>query len=215
MKRLFLTYQGMLRVLFTSRSGAANRFVKWATETLFAVHLGTDNQKNKLIGKMKGVDSKTVKEVFNKSSRKLPCVYLFSLGKIKDVRKTFDVPSSFNDNDTLYKYGKSIDLEQRTNQHKVTYGTMKSVALSLIIYEYIDPLFISDAENNIANFFNVSTMKLNHSTYNELVIIPDKQMSKIKTLYLNTANAFMGHVAEMSRQLKEKDSEIALIRAKH
>ena len=45
-KQLFLTYKGMLKILFSSRTGNADKFVDWATETLFTVHLGTECDKN-------------------------------------------------------------------------------------------------------------------------------------------------------------------------
>ena len=39
-KKLFITYQGMLKILFSSRSGNAEKFVDWATDTLFTVQMG-------------------------------------------------------------------------------------------------------------------------------------------------------------------------------
>ena len=54
-KELFLTYEGMLRVLFVSKNGKTRRFIKWATETLFTVQMGTIEQKNKIISSIKGV----------------------------------------------------------------------------------------------------------------------------------------------------------------
>ena len=44
-KEVFLTYEGILRVLFVSKSGKTKQFIKWATETLFTVQMGTKQQK--------------------------------------------------------------------------------------------------------------------------------------------------------------------------
>ena len=44
-KELFLTYEGILRVLFASHSAKAKTFIKWVTETLFTVHLGEKKKK--------------------------------------------------------------------------------------------------------------------------------------------------------------------------
>ena len=44
-KYLFITYKGMLKVLFTSRSGKADKFVDWATKTLFTVQMGDEDEK--------------------------------------------------------------------------------------------------------------------------------------------------------------------------
>jgi hypothetical protein len=40
-KELFITYKGMLKILFNSRSGNAESFTDWATETLFTIQMGT------------------------------------------------------------------------------------------------------------------------------------------------------------------------------
>ncbi|AUV58863.1 hypothetical protein [Bandra megavirus] len=48
-KQLFLTYYGVLRVLFVSRSGNVNNFMTWAIKTLFTIQMGTKIQKNNLI----------------------------------------------------------------------------------------------------------------------------------------------------------------------
>jgi len=47
-KELFLTYEGMLRVLFVSKNGKTKNFIKWAVETLFVVQMGATKQKTKL-----------------------------------------------------------------------------------------------------------------------------------------------------------------------
>ena len=39
-KELFLTYEGILRVLFVSRNNKTKQFIKWATDTLFTVQMG-------------------------------------------------------------------------------------------------------------------------------------------------------------------------------
>jgi hypothetical protein len=46
-KELFLTYQGMLRVLFVSRNNKTNNFIGWATKTLFTCNIIYKKLKNK------------------------------------------------------------------------------------------------------------------------------------------------------------------------
>ena len=48
-KELYLTYRGLLRVLFVSRSGKVDYFIKWATEKLFTIQMGTKINKEKLV----------------------------------------------------------------------------------------------------------------------------------------------------------------------
>ena len=108
-----MTYIGLLRVLFTSKKETTEKFVRWASDILFSAHLGTDKQKNKLASKLLGVDAATVREVFNKTTSTLPCIYLFTLGKVKDLRETFKFTDQHNDNDIVAKIGLTIDLDRR------------------------------------------------------------------------------------------------------
>lgn len=45
-KQLFLTYEGILKVLFSSRKEIGGHFKNWATKTLFTVQMGSKNKKN-------------------------------------------------------------------------------------------------------------------------------------------------------------------------
>jgi hypothetical protein len=53
-KEIFLTYKGLLKVLFSSRTGNAEYFQDWAEDILFTVQLGDKNQKNELVSKVLG-----------------------------------------------------------------------------------------------------------------------------------------------------------------
>jgi len=72
-KYLYLTYNGVLKVLFSSRSGNAESFQNWASEKLFTVHLGESDDKEQLASNLLGVNHKTIKDVFKNNSSKTPC----------------------------------------------------------------------------------------------------------------------------------------------
>src|SRR5690606_41976867 len=65
-KELFLTYKGILRVLFCSHSKKADSFVDWATETLFTAQMGTRRARKNLAASILGVDAEVIREVFDK-----------------------------------------------------------------------------------------------------------------------------------------------------
>ncbi len=44
-----------------------------------------------------GVSVDAVKEVFSKNSSSIPCIYLFSLGTVKALRKSLDIDSNYDD----------------------------------------------------------------------------------------------------------------------
>jgi hypothetical protein len=130
-KKLYLTYIGLLKVLFSSRNKTVNNFVGWATETLFTAHLGTKEQKDKLSSKLMGISADIVKEVFNKTSSTLPVLYLLSIGKVKDLRVTLNISDEYDDEDIINKGGETIDLTRRIDEHNATYGKMPGANLCL------------------------------------------------------------------------------------
>jgi len=99
-KELFLTYNGLLRVLFLTKNNKTEKFTKWATETLFTIQMGTENQKEKLASSLIGVNPKTIKDVFKTNTSKTPCVYLYLVG---NANKLLD--NKYGDDELLCKYG--------------------------------------------------------------------------------------------------------------
>ena len=114
-KELYLTYQGMLRVLFVSESNKTTKFIKWATEKLFILQLGTTDQKEELVGSVLGVNAKVIKEVFNIDRNTLPCVYLFTLNTVKELRTSMNISNDYNDDSIVAKFGFTKDLSRRTD----------------------------------------------------------------------------------------------------
>ncbi|AVG46755.1 hypothetical protein [Acanthamoeba polyphaga mimivirus] len=128
-KKLFLTYEGLLRVLFVSRNKTVGKFIGWATKTLFTAHLGTQEQKNLLSSKLMGVSADIVEQVFNKTSSTLPVIYLFTIGKVKDLRTVLDIGDEYDDECIVAKGGETIDLTRRIGEHNKTYAKIPGVKL--------------------------------------------------------------------------------------
>lgn len=85
-KRTFLTYNGLLKVIFRSNSGIGYRFRKWATKVVYTAHLGTDEQRFEQALDIAGVNATLVKQVFDTC---VPCVYLFCIGRVSNMRKYY------------------------------------------------------------------------------------------------------------------------------
>jgi hypothetical protein len=116
-KCMFLTYHGVIRVLFTSRTGDAKRFQDWATKTLFTVQMGSEKAKKKLASELIGVSPEAVKAVFDTNSSKTPTVYLFYIGNANKLLNT----NEYDKDDILCKYGCTDDLVRRTTEHTKYY----------------------------------------------------------------------------------------------
>ena len=141
--QLFVTYAGLLKLLFTSRKGNYVTFLMWIIETIFTAHLGTKEDKIKLASDIIGASPLAIKEVFNTFANSLPCVYLFQIGTVKSLRKTMEIEEKHNDTDIVVKWGFTTDLARRTQEHngKKSYGGIKGSNISLLTHILIHKMF--------------------------------------------------------------------------
>ena len=79
---MYLTYECLLRVLFTTRNNKTSNFINWTVNTLFTVQMGSDSDKNKLISSIKGLSYESIQELFSSNARSLPCVYLSAFNTV-------------------------------------------------------------------------------------------------------------------------------------
>lgn len=214
-KELFLTYEGILRVLFVSKCGRANTFIKWATEKLFIIQMGTNEQKLKLRDTL-GVLPEAVREVCKKSTSPISCIYLFTLGTVASLRKTFNIPTEgYNDNDIIIKYGRTEDLERRTAEHNNDYGKLDNVDLRLLMYSFVNSSYAVDAENDIANFYNYSKYKYEIEGRNEMAIIPKDKIDMVKKEYEKIRKIYAGSLKELLNEIERLKQENENIKLHH
>jgi len=202
-KELYLTYTGILRVLFVSRNNNVNGFIKWAAEKLFALQMGTYEQKKKIVTDALGVSAKVISELLNTDANTLPCIYLFSLGYVKDLREIMNIDTKYNDNDVIYKYGFTKDLGRRTNEHIVKYSKINGVELKLKYHCYIDPQYVSDAEGKVRNTVKSLNSKLDYDNNEELIVLTNNTIQIVKDQFELAGEKYMGHYAEVITQNKE------------
>ena len=226
-KSLYLTYEGMLRVLFVSRNENATVFRKWATNKIFTIQMGSKDEKQKLGTQLLKVDLKTFKAVFDSYVSTFPCIYLLSLGKVKELRDTFNIPNDVNnssrirleDSSTVYKYGFTDDLERRLREHTSDYGKMKNVDISLSLFHMVDNKYISKAETDVKHLFNVFDKSLNvestDETLNkkrkELVVLNDKEYKQITEHYKLIGLKYIGSTQFLQDKVQELQNEIKII----
>jgi hypothetical protein len=206
-KELFLTYEGILRVLFVSRSGNTKRFVDWATKKLFTLQMGTLTQKTNLVSDLLGVNATSVKDVFCRNAKTLPCVYFFTLGHVKDLRKSMNISDDYEDDDIVGMYGFTKDLTRRTTEHIKSYSKIKGCELKLKWYSYIDPQYMSSAESDVRTCMNALDSHLEYKKEKELVVLSKEYMKIVNTQYENISSKYMGHISELITQLKEQDAK--------
>jgi len=214
-KCLFITYKGMLKVLFSSRSGKADNFVVWATKTLFIAQMGDIDEKQELASELIGIPTKSLKQVLLTSITSVPCLYQFSLGKVKSLRKSMDIPKEIPDDYIIIKYGFTDDLVRRTNEHIKTYGKIKGCKFELMNYTYIDPKYLSEAEALLKDYLTKVGTQLRYENYKELVIINMKDEKLIIRQFKMIATTYAGCVKDLLSKIENLQHQLEIEKIKH
>ena len=204
---LFLTYKGLLRVLFNSRTGNAEKFQDWAEEKLFAMQMGTKEAKEDLVREIVN-NLESFKTVLKKYPQGFSGIYLLKLGRVEDLRETFEISETINNDSLLCKFGFSRDLSRRLDEHKSDYGKLKNVNMNVETFHYIDPLYNQKAEAEIRNIFEAYDMRLMVPGRNELVVLNKKQLERIIKDYARTGNDYAGATQEMQLETAKLKQEI-------
>ena len=205
---LYLTYNGLVKVLMVSRNKNVERFQEWAIKTLFTIQMGKEEDKVELGTKILGISEKTYRALFSKCANKLPSIYLIYLGNVKELRKTFEIDDSFPDDSGVYKYGFTDDLGRRMGEHETKYGKLENVKLVLTTFHGIDPQYLREAEHDIKEECNAYEINLQTEGYKELIVLNKKQLEHVTKNYGRIGRDYMGHTAELQQQIRELKDEI-------
>ena len=221
-RQIFITYEGMIKLLYSSRSKIAKTFRTWATETLFTVQMGSEQQKKQLSSKLLGVTTEAIDAVFKKSVSSVPAVYLFTFGFVKDLRESMNIDPSIPDNYIVAKYGRCEDLNIRKSAHIKTYGKIKNVDIRLLYFAMIDPQFVSEAETTISHYYIDTNMKINYENHTEIIAFDPKKTNNIKNQYTLVQNLYAGKYKELilinenlKKDIESKNKEIENIAHNH
>jgi hypothetical protein len=203
-KYVFLTYNGLMRALYVSRSKSANHFQEWASKILFTVQMGSIESKQKLAADILGCTYKEVKNVLSKIPVKISCIYLMTLGTVEQLREKMNIPAMFEDDEFVCRYGRSEDLLRRMEEHTINYKKILDVDVKLKKLVFIDPLYNSSAEKDIKDTFRLLHVEFKYKTESELVILEKSQMNKEVTDYFSKAGKLYGGiVSNVNAQLTE------------
>jgi hypothetical protein len=205
---LYLTYHGLLRVLFVSRNKNVKQFQDWAEDKLFTIQMGSKEEKIKLGTNILNISSKTYKAVFDTYASKFPCIYLLSLGKVGALRETFGIEKEMNDDSVVYKYGFTDDLSRRIGEHETKYGKLAGVTMKLSTFHIIDTKYTNEAEGEVREMCSAFEKKLNVEGYNEFIILNEKEHGQMKKMYKRIGNECAGATLELQTQISELKEKI-------
>ena len=207
-KEAFLTYHGLLHVLFSTRNKNVKHFQDWAEDKLFTIQMGNKEEKLELGAEILKISPKTIKSVFSKYAKELPCIYLLKLGAVLQLRETFKIDSSVSDEKCVYKYGFTKDFRRRIGEHESAYGKLPGVKIELTSFQMIDPQYTCKAEADIREECNAYEINLKTEGHNELIIMNETQMTRLKKNYGRIGKEYEGHSAQLKEEIAKLKEEI-------
>lgn len=191
-KELFLTYTGLLRVLFSTRNGLTRPFTYWATQVLFTAQLGEEKEKIDLCADILKTDYHIVKSVLSRSTSPFPCIYLIELGSPEDLK--IDAPSGT----IIYKYGRTNHMTRRMYEHTRTFGRN----ISMTRFSLIDDKFCSKAETEIRSYFDKKKCIVKYENHDEIVALNRDTLKETVTEYEDIRQKYAGKYAEIALKLE-------------
>lgn len=220
----YLTYLGLMRLLFVRKHPIAIKFQQWATETLFTIKHGTAEAKEKLAGKLLGVGLSGIKAFLATDAETLPVIYLFIIGRLGDLRDKMhiDVAKRFDDDGLVAKFGYTTDLKSRAADHARNFKEF-GAEVSLKCHVRIEPAHLSAAESDLRTYFKEKECTItDNKAYKELVVLNETFVKrKIVDVYRKIGRTYGGRFSELSTLeteikylkclLTEKDKTISLL----
>jgi len=197
-KRGFLTYLGMVRVLMVSRSLAAERFQRWAIALLFAAQMGSSTQRQDAAAGLLGVSVGVVRQVLGMGTT-TAAIYLFALGKVRDLRATMGLDAALPDDALVFKYGRTDDLGRRAAEHQRDYGR----ELRLTNWAAIDPDRLTEAEAMLRELFLGMGLskRIDYDERRELIVATPTEHACLGKYVAQCGELFSGRVRlEAQRQ---------------
>jgi hypothetical protein len=207
----YFTYLGLMKAIFSSRSADAEPFLMWATKTLFTAHLGTRKNKQLLAATLAGISPEGIRNMCSATSGITSCIYLFSLGTVKKLRKSMMIGDEYDDMDVVYKFGRTKNLKLRTKAHIKTFSK-KGADIQLVYHGQIDIQHTSKAETSINHLMQGMNISFTYQKNKELVIASKKQLAIIKEYYDTITELYRGRIKEMTDALEKKDHEIDTVK---
>ena len=202
-RKLYLSYVGLMRLLFVSRNQNAEYFQKWAIEKLFTIQMGTKLEKERLGANLLEINIESVRAVFKKHANKFPCIYLLALGTVCKLRDPFNISLEIDDKCMVYKYGFTDDFPRRIKEHQDDYGKLPNVNISVAVFHIIDTKYTSEAEDDLRQFFKNMNKTLFVENRKELIVLNTKELETVKKEFKHIGNDYAGNTQELQNQIQE------------
>lgn len=200
-KELFFTYQGMLRYLFVSKNPNAKVFRKWASKILFAMQMGTIEQKQSVGAELFGVSPNIVSKFFGTCCvRDIPMAYLL---KLTEPQESMAIPYGDHKNWLVVKAGQHGKEERKTGVvgrlkgHRQEFKEFKD-SMEYMHFVFVDPMYVSDVEAKMKEYF--STYKLNYKNTSEVYLVHKSKLEDVKKFFRQLSIEYSGNHGDIQRE---------------
>lgn len=210
---ILLTFEGTLKILFTKKTSLTTPYLDWICKTLYAVQQGDEEDKNNVISDMLKITPKHLKHIFGPLANTLPAIYLIKLGTKSELEGTFEL-DKYKNKSCVYKFGYTGNLKNRLMQHKDNYAKIGIFDIEITKVGFVDPGCLSKAETEIKDLFSAESVRLNHNTYKELVVLDDSRLNHFLNMFTKIADSNEGHTKELQELIKDKNNELLLAQEK-
>ncbi|KAJ3146170.1 hypothetical protein HDU86_000515 [Geranomyces michiganensis] len=154
-RTLYVSFAGVVRLLYRSNKVPARRFTDWATDKLFVLKAGDDHSRAGLASNILGVPVETALSIPQKCP--LPCAqfYFLTLGRMEKLRKTMGIKTkNAPNNHIVVKIGATgRGAAVRISEHVGGFGNIKNVEIRFVKAIWTDPHLLSTCEAEVKQYF--------------------------------------------------------------
>jgi predicted GIY-YIG superfamily endonuclease len=180
------------------------------------MQMGTQSDKVELFSKLLGFEPRVIAEVLDRNAMTLPCIYLVSLGKVKELRSSMNIPPHFADDAIVCKYGRTENFKRRLAEHVSKYNKgINNAFVRVLRYTYIDPINASSAESALAKLMNSINSRIQYRDETELVVVSRDFEDYINTQFTHLGKSFMGHTTELNARIQELENQLKQQQLEH
>ncbi len=208
-RELYLTYRGLMRVIYRANTGITYEFRDWIDTVVFSLAWGSQEQKIEVVKKALNVSADHLKYVMNKSGISISCLYLIDVGITDDGKQ-------------VYKYGFTDNVARRFKEHMRKYGN----DIKLDKFFFIPALNLSGAEAEFRH--SISRYRFVKEGENELISLCSESLLNVHTIFKTISDKYCGNMRQQiihyenemkemqhryELQLRDKDMEIGRLQA--
>jgi len=173
------------------------------------------NSRRKFLS-IEGCENNMTKKVLKASTTEISCVYLFTIGQVKDLRNTMHIDDKYKDDCIVVKYGRTENLRERSQQHNKSFKKFGGDA-KLMYYAWIDVEFQSRAEIDIKQHFCEMKVLIKCDEIQELAVLTWDELNNLKKYFCRLSDIYCGKLKNMIDVYKKdlNDAEKKYSNGKH